>query len=145
MELWELVAREQIRDTLARYAQCVDGGRFDDLVELFTADGVLEIDGRAPQRGHAAIRAFLGSTRESLVAALDRPYVRHHISSVVIDIHGPTTASASSYFLSITQHGSDHWGRYRDRLVATAGRWLLAHRRVRPDGHAPQSWRAART
>jgi len=41
MEVWELAAREQIRDTIARYAHCVDGGRFDDLVELFVPVAVL--------------------------------------------------------------------------------------------------------
>jgi hypothetical protein len=47
MEIWELEAREQIRDTIARYAHCVDGGRFDDLVALFTPDGVLEVGARS--------------------------------------------------------------------------------------------------
>ena len=38
METWELEAREQIRDTITRYAHHVDGGRFDELVELFVPD-----------------------------------------------------------------------------------------------------------
>lgn len=144
MELWELAAREGIRDTLARYAHCADTGRFAELVELFAADGVLAIDGRPELRGRHAILEFLSSTKTSLASTLERPYIRHHVSSIVIEVRGPDDASASSYFLAITQQGPDHWGRYRDRLTRIGKRWLFAHRRVRPDGHSAQSWRATR-
>jgi len=144
VELWEVTAREQIRDTLARYAHCADSGRFEELVSLFTPDGVLEVDGHPARQGRDAILEFLGRTRTSLGATLERPYIRHHISSLVVDVEGPAIARAASYFLAITQQGPDHWGRYRDRLVVDDGRWLLAHRRVRPDGHSANSWRATR-
>ena len=61
METWELVAREQIRDTLARYNWSGDAGRIDGLVETFCADGVLEITGMEPLRGRSEIAAFLGT------------------------------------------------------------------------------------
>ena len=35
MELWELVARESIRDLVARYNANGDSGRFDQVLELF--------------------------------------------------------------------------------------------------------------
>jgi hypothetical protein len=38
VEPWELGAREEIRELVARYAHCADGGRFDDLVALFAED-----------------------------------------------------------------------------------------------------------
>jgi len=144
MELWELAARELIRETLARYAHCADTGRFSELAALFTEDGVLDIDGRPPLRGHDAIVAFLTGTKSSLGATLESPYIRHHVSSISITIDGPGEASAASYFLAITERGPDHWGRYKDRLVCVDGRWLFRHRRVRPDGHAASSWRATR-
>lgn len=145
METWELVAREGIRDTLARYCHCADSGRFSELAELFANDGILEIDGREPLRGRAAIIAFLGSTKRSLAADVAQPYIRHHLSSVVIEIRNATAASARSYFLAITDRGPDHWGRYRDEFVQVDGRWLFRHRRVRPDGHSERSWRATRS
>jgi SnoaL-like domain len=37
MEMWELVAREQIRDTLARYNWSGDAGRLDELADTFCA------------------------------------------------------------------------------------------------------------
>ena len=49
MELWELAAREGIRDTVARYNHAGDAGRFDAMVECFTPDGRLAIVGmRSP-------------------------------------------------------------------------------------------------
>ncbi len=144
MDLSELMAREQIRDTFSRYAHCADSGRFAELVELFTPDGVLAIDGRPELHGRQAIREFLSATKTNLASTLERPYIRHHVSSIIIEVHGVDDASAASYFLAITQQGPDHWGRYRDRLARIDGRWLLRHRRVRPDGHAEQSWRATR-
>ena len=62
------------------------------------------------------------------------PLLRHHVSSVKIDLTGPDTASAASYFLVFTEVGLDHWGRYADRLVRAGGSWLIAHRKVRLDG-----------
>lgn len=60
METWELVAREQIRDTLARYNWSGDAGALDGLAETFCPDGVLEIRGFDPLRGRSAIAEFLG-------------------------------------------------------------------------------------
>ena len=60
MEIWELTAREQIRDTLARYNWSGDAGRLDGLAETVCTDGVLEIRGGAELRGQSEILAFLG-------------------------------------------------------------------------------------
>jgi 3-phenylpropionate/cinnamic acid dioxygenase small subunit len=140
MEMWELEAREQIRDTIARYAYCVDGGRFDDLVALFTPDGVLEVEGEPAHRGRDAIRAFVTDTGHDLAAGTGEPRIRHHVSNVLIDLEGPDRSRARCYFLAVTDRGADHWGRYLDALVRTDDAWRFAHRRVRTDGAAPGSW-----
>ena len=140
METWELIAREGIRDTIMAYAHLVDRGRIDELLALFTPDGILHANDLPPACGHEAIRAFLGGTKARLAAETARPWIRHHVSSLRIDVIGHDTATAVSYFLAITERGPDHWGRYRDRLVAAGGRWRFAERRVRTDGHAPDSW-----
>ena len=145
MEPWEAIARERIRDTIARYAHCADSGRFVELAALFTTDGVLEIHGREPLAGRDEILAFLGAAKKSLAAGSARPYIRHHVSSTQIDVEGPETARAASYFLAITDRGVDHWGRYRDDLVRTDGRWLFQRRLVRPDGRASSGWAATRS
>ena len=139
MEPWELLAREAIRDTIARYAAFVDRGQFDALVALFTEDATLEAGDLPPAAGRDGIRALLQGVGTRLAAAEPQPYIRHHVSSLVIDVETPSAARATSYFLAVTARGLDHWGRYRDRLVAVGDRWLFQHRRVRTDGRAPGS------
>ena len=139
MELWELSARELIRETVTRYAHLVDRGRIDELALLFTADGTLEAGDLPPAEGREAIRAFLAGTKSRLAAAGAQPLIRHHVSSLTIDVTGPEAATAASYFLVMTDRGPDHWGRYRDRLVRVGGRWLFQDRRARVDGRASHS------
>ena len=138
METWELVARELIRDTIARYAHLVDRGRIDELLELFAEDATLEAGDAPPARGRAAIRAVFVGTGARLATAAP-PLVRHHVSNVLIDVAGPDAATAQSYFVAFTARGADHWGRYRDRFVRQGSRWLFQHRRARADGYAADS------
>lgn len=150
MELWELFAREAIRDTIARYNLFGDTGRFDAMVEQFAPDGTLElVDTSETITGHPALRAFFAGVAERFAAedADDRgapqlgarPHLRHSVSNVTIDLVSTTEATSRAYFQVITAAGLDHWGRYRDRLVPVGDRWLLAHRSVRTDGWATDS------
>jgi hypothetical protein len=144
MELWELAAREAIRETIASYAHLVDGGRFDEVVQLFAPDGVLEVKGRAPAVGHDALRAlFTGFGADLAATTVSR--IRHYTSNLTIDVAGHDEASARCYFLALTETGVDHWGRYRDRLVpADDGCWRFAHRYVRTDGTVAGGWAESR-
>ena len=74
MQMWELVAREHIRDTLARYNWSGDAGRIDDLADTFCADGVLEIRGFEPLNGRSAIVAFLGGITGKVADGADGRY-----------------------------------------------------------------------
>jgi hypothetical protein len=144
METWELAARESIRDLVARYAHAADRGRFDEVAELFTADGTLELpDGRTAV-GPAAIRDFLRGTGAELRKAVSAPWIRHHVSSHRIVVGGPGDAEGFAYFLVVSERGPDHWGRYHDRYASADETWRFAHRRVRLDGFAPGSWAASR-
>jgi len=144
MDAWELEARERIRETIARYAHHVDGGRFDELVDLFAPDGVLEVEGEPAHRGREAIRAFVSGTGRELEADTGAPRIRHHVTNVSIELDGPDRARARCYFLAVTDLGVDHWGRYRDELGRDGETWRFVHRRVRTDGAAPSSWVAGR-
>jgi uncharacterized protein (TIGR02246 family) len=134
MDPWELEAREAIRTLIARYAHCADRGRFEELAALFAEDATLEIAGREPLRGREAIRAFLSATKTALAGQSTHPFIRHHVSSVLIDVQTPDAATAASYFFVITELGPDHWGRYHDDLARVGGRWLFRRRSVRLDG-----------
>ena len=138
METSELVARECIRDTVARYNHAGDSGRFDDMVNCFADDGTLTIVGGAEHRGHVSLGQFFsgvgGSARPGFT------HLRHCVTNLLIDVESPESAFAQSYFQVITDIGLDHWGRYRDRFVPVGDRWLLAERSVKTDGYAPNSF-----
>ena len=144
MELWELSAREAIRETVASYAHCADSGRFAELAALFAIDGALEVSGEAPLMGRDAIRAYLHGVGVQLKGATTVPLIRHHVSNLTIEVLSPTEARGACYFLAVTEHGVDHWGRYRDRYVPEGEQWRFSHRYVKTDGTTPGGWAASR-
>jgi hypothetical protein len=138
--MWELAAREQIRDTLARYNWSGDAGLLDGLAETFCPDGVLEIRGLEPLRGRSEIAAFLGGVTANAAIAVDvKPVVRHNVANVLFTDLTPDQAHVSCYFTVLTHIGLDHFGRYRDILVPDGDTWLIKHRRVTTDWAAPNS------
>ena len=139
MDHAEAIAREEIRDVISRYNHAGDRGRLDELVRCFAPDGVLDLKDTPPLEGRDAIAAHLGGVVTRLAAATTRPVLRHHVSSIRIELEGGDAASAASYFLVFTEVGLDHWGRYGDRFARIEGEWLIAHRRVRVDGATPSS------
>jgi ketosteroid isomerase-like protein len=140
VDLAELIAREAIRETVAQYAHAADRGRFDDLVDLFAEDGVLEIAHEDRIVGRDALRAFFTGVGDSLVDTTSSRMIRHHVSNLTVDVESPTAARGQCYFLATTEHGVDHWGRYRDLYVPLGERWVFSHRYVKTDGHTPGSW-----
>lgn len=140
METWELLARECIRDTVARYNHAGDTGRFEAMVECFTPDGELVVVDGDTHHGRDELRSFfsgVGGTAPGFT------YLRHCVTNLLIDIDGPQRATAASYFQVITDIGLDHWGRYRDRLAPVGDRWLLEQRSVKTDGYSPASFFAS--
>jgi hypothetical protein len=145
MDIEELVAREQIRDLVARYNSTADSGRFDETVELFAPDAVMEV-GDAVLEGREAIRAMFAATKESLAghAAAGPRYVRHLTATQQIDVVGATEARSRCYFQVLLPHGLDHWGRYLDTFGLVDGRWRFTHRKVITDGNVEGGWSASR-
>jgi hypothetical protein len=147
VEIWELVARERIRDTLARYNWSGDAGRLEGLSETFCTDGVLEIRGFEPLSGRPEIVRFLGGITGGIAADAAKgakPLVRHNVANVSFIELAPDTAQVASYFTVVTNIGLDHCGRYRDILVPAGDAWLIKHRKVSTDWVAPASTMARR-
>ena len=114
METWELVARESIRDIVARYNSNGDGGRIDAMMLLFSPDAVLTVPGCDPQEGCDAIREFFTAVAEPEDNAFVLQSLHHHTATHQIDIVDKQSAKGRSYFTVYTQKGLDHWGRYID-------------------------------
>ena len=143
MELWELSAREQIRDTLARYNWSGDAMRLPELAESFCEDGELELRGAKPVRGRKAIIEFLGGAVASPNAVAQesgvRRIVRHNVTNIRFTEMTLHEARVACYFTVFTEIGLDHYGRYRDLFVPVGDQWLIRHRFVSTDWRAPNS------
>jgi hypothetical protein len=140
MELWELAARERIRDCLARYNWSGDSLRLDELAESFCEDGELQLRGEEPVRGRAAIVAFIGGVATpGAEPSGDRRIVRHNLTNIRFLELTPRQAMVTSYFTVVTEIGLDHYGRYRDTFVPVRDEWLIRHRFISTDWAAPGS------
>src|ERR1700753_2656552 len=140
VEIWELLAREHIRDTLARYNWAGDAARLNDLADTFCVQCVRECGGSEPLRGRSEIVAFLGGVTGNIAfSAGVKPIVRHNVANVLFNEGTRDEAQVSSYFTVVTHIGLDHFGRYRDTLVPDGDTWRIKHRKVSTDWAAPDS------
>jgi hypothetical protein len=137
MELSELIARERIRDTLARYNWSGDSMRLDEFIQTFCEDGELQLRGREPVRGRAAIAEFLSGV--ALPQTGVTRIVRHNLTNIRFLELTSDRGRVASYFTVVTEIGLDHYGRYRDTLVPVGDDWLIQHRLVSTDWAAPNS------
>jgi hypothetical protein len=152
MTVDELLAREAIRDTLARYNSAGDRMLVDEYVAVFAPDATFE-PGELTLHGRDEIRRWLtagvqvgGAAPGSAPPEGDRGgrghFVRHHLTTCRIDLDGPTEASVRTYFAVYTEIGPDHCGYYKDRFVKQGDEWLIAHRTVRIDWVTPDGFMA---
>lgn len=139
----QALARECIRDTMARYTMAGDRLRIEEFTATFTDDAVLESDGVPDQDSfHYAGRDAIGGWLQRWLqppagSTAQATFVRHHLSTSLIEFTGPGAARARTYWIAYTDIGPDHCGYYLDQFRKTGDQWLIAHRRVRLD------WRAA--
>lgn len=144
MTLEDILAREAIRDVIAKYTVSGDRLRIDDFVSCFTQDAVMESE-RVPAdrlfryEGRAAIRGWQERWLKGEGGTHAATFVRHHLSTSKIDLTGPDSAEARTYWSAWTDIGPDHAGYYLDTFRKVDGAWLIAHRRVRMDWEADGS------
>lgn len=146
MTIDELLAREAIRHTLATYTIAGDSRVAADFLSAFTDDAILEFAGYPPLpgfrfEGHAQIDP---TERWRRYGELERElggssFLRHNLTTSKIELTGPDTARARSYFVVMTDIGPDHAGVYSDELARRGERWLLARRTIRLDWRSPAS------
>lgn len=142
MERTDLIARESIRDLLARYTWAGDRGDAPGVAACFAPDGVLDVGEHGGRwTGRDEIVRQLNAVVDRLAQAKsgdgNRPgAVRHHVSNVLIDLDHHDRATVRSSFLVLTPVGLDHWGRYRDTVaeIAPGGPWQFVERVMRVEG-----------
>jgi ketosteroid isomerase-like protein len=139
MEQWELVAREEIRDIVARYNANGDTGRFEQVLELFAPDAIMDAGGGRIYKGRDEIVEIFTGAKDRADYGDHPVYLRHMTATLQIDVIDQSTAKGRCYYQVLTGIGLDHWGRYIDEYKPVDGRWRFARRRVTIDGQHPHS------
>ena len=138
MESWEVVARESIRDLVARYNANGDAGRIAQVMALFSPDAEMYLDDGTSYSGLTEIRTIFDG---AVASGGEVPaYIRHFVATHQIDIADDRHGSGRCYYQVITAKGLDHWGRYIDEYERVGGRWLFSSRRVTLDGLVANGW-----
>lgn len=149
MTLEQLLAREGIRDLVARYNSYSDTGRFEPLFELFAEHSAMETTGadgvKTTWDGRENVKLIFTGAHQRIETRTDAAaaaYIRHFTATHQIDlIEGdPDHASGRCYFAVIMANGLDHWGRYVDRYIRIGGDWKFERRSVTIDGRSETSW-----
>lgn len=146
MSLEELLAREEIRNLLAKYSTCGDRGEFPGLASVFAEDGVMEsalVKAVGPDEIASKLGDLVARSREE-VGSRAMTFSRHNLTTSLIEFDSESTATGRTYFLVMSNIGIDHSGVYVDRYAKIGGEWKIKQRRIRidycaPDGHAPAS------
>jgi uncharacterized protein (TIGR02246 family) len=130
---FSLVAIElELRNLISRIAILADQGDLDEYANQFTEDAVWALPS-APRHGRSDIRAGAQMRRaEGLTGPGSAS--RHVITNISVNIDGPDSARADSYFMFFQNTTALptilNMGSYRDRFVRQGGTWRLARREI---------------
>jgi hypothetical protein len=121
--------KDAIREVLAEYCFCLDGGRFAEMAALFAPDGTWHTAfGKAT--GHADIEALANHVA---TRAGPRPRGVHLVTNIVIKLAGDRATVASNWALAQNSPAGPiigSGGDYADEMVRVSGRWLFHYRRI---------------
>ncbi|CAN5248254.1 hypothetical protein BH10PSE13_BH10PSE13_05650 [soil metagenome] len=118
-----------IRRLIAQYV--ITGDQAEMAVdEIFTDDARVEIPG-VIFRGKEEVRAFYDSRKEAGRQDIaNNRRARHQLTTMGIDITGPTSGTGTTYFLLVRLGRITQMGTYFDQYRKVDGRWLIADRDV---------------
>jgi anthranilate 1,2-dioxygenase small subunit len=145
--------KEEIRDLLDEYAECIDGVRYDDWLALFTEDSVYQIIPRENvEQNLPASLVYCSSKnllRDRITSLLNANefnphYDRHIISGVRIteERDGSWRVAANYAVFQTNVEGQSRVfsvGRYADQVVRQDGRLLFKEKRVMVDTYSVPS------
>jgi len=143
----ERCAIEAIRRTIHSYNIAGDSRNAALYTPLWAEGALLEFAGFPPVPGFSckgakeiAARTEAWSPDPTIDPSFARTkFIRHNLTTSLITLTGPDTATARTYFLVMTEIGQDHCGTYDDELAYRDGRWLFRHRRIALDWRSPES------
>ena len=137
--LEELMAREDIRQLMARYNTAGDTGRKDAFASVFTENAQLMAPGLNLQGRDAIVAGLFPAAGSAPSVQPTFKVYRHHLTTSLVEFISELSARGRTYFLVITDIGLDHCGVYSDEFRREGDAWKLAKRQVRVDFVAPES------
>lgn len=143
----ESIAIEAIRRTINSYTIAGDSRHREPFATLWADNALFEFDGFPPVPGFrsegakeiAARTASWNPDPAKDPSFAKTRFIRHNLTTSLIELTGQDTARAKTYFIVFTEIGQDHMGRYEDKLVRQNERWLFSHRRIALDWRAENS------
>ena len=140
--LQQLIDRQELVDLVCAYARAMDLQRPEDLVGLFTEDGVLDYGpGFGRIAGHEAMRKRFKSGNAIFETS------RHYLTNIQVEFEGADRARGVTYVYAWHRFGGGKpdghvYGEYRDVFVRTPQGWRIAERRllVAAEQDFPTEW-----
>jgi 3-phenylpropionate/cinnamic acid dioxygenase small subunit len=128
---------ERARELYIRYAQVVDEGEHEQLLNLFTPDGVFESSWLGRFEGHAGLRRQIEANRSR---GIHDYQMRHVFSNLNIKLDGDR--GHADYYVSVyvTRQGITELlgiGKSRDELRKIGDTWYFKSRQVTFDTAKP--------
>ena len=131
MDIQELLNREAIRQTQARYNTGGDSVNYDELGSAFTEDGVILLAGGG--FSHEGRQAIIEGMRGKAVArGAGQPgiFQRHQLTTSRVEFLGANEAKGRTYFFVVTELGPDHSGVYYDEFRRVGDSWQISKREI---------------
>ena len=129
-----LEEKDAIREMLAEYCFRLDGGDYDGMAALFTADGTWDTAfGKA--NGRPAIAQLARDLR--VRAGPNRPRAIHLVTNIAIALAGEEAEVRSNW--TVVQNSPESTGGgprigsgggYADQMVKQDGKWLFRYRKI---------------
>jgi hypothetical protein len=128
-----LIDKDQIVDLVHRYSYCVDHRLYDEVVELFTEDCVVDYGpGVSPVRSRAGLRRMFGHPEGGFAAT------SHHNANVLVtfedDDHASVHTSVYAWHRRVDGTTPRVWGYYHDSVVRLPDGWRITERQLRTLG-----------
>lgn len=122
--------KDAIREVLAEYCFRLDGGDYDGMAALFSADGTWDT-AFGKGTGRAAIAQLARDIRAR--AGDNRPRAIHLVTNIVIALHGERATVRSNW--TVVQNSPDgpkigSGGAYADEMEKQAGEWRFRYRKI---------------
>lgn len=131
-------ASDQIRNLIYRYAEAVDGGRFEILNELFAHATLRFALGTGEPRRSIPGTSAASMYRDGIILYADgTPRTRHVTTNTIIDVdEADGRATASSYLTTLQQVPGRSieviaTARYEDTFERIDGSWRFSERLIR--------------